>query len=97
MGIKSFLSLPLAKYVVWKNAHWKNNAVKVQNKLLLSLVRQAQSTQFGKDHNFEEITNYNEWKVNIPISDYEELKNYIQQIIEGKENVLWPEQVRFTV
>ncbi len=90
MGLKSLLSLPFAEHVVRKNKHWKNNAIKIQNELLLSLVKQAQNTQFGKDHNFSEITNYNQWKANIPISDYEELKNYIQQIIEGKENVLWP-------
>jgi len=90
MALKSLLSLPFAKHIVQKNKRWKNNAVKVQNELLLSLVKQAQNTQFGKDHNFAEITNYTQWKENIPIRGYEELKNYIQQIIEGKENVLWP-------
>ena len=82
--------MPFAKHIVQKNKRWENNAVKVQNELLLSLVKQAQNTQFGKDHNFAEITNYTQWKENIPIRGYEEMKNYIQQIIEGKENVLWP-------
>ena len=90
MGLKSLLSLPLAKHVVRKNKRWKNNAVKVQNKLLLSLVKQAQNTQFGKDHNFSRITNYAQWKASVPVRDYEGLKNYIQAIIEGKKNVLWP-------
>jgi hypothetical protein len=90
MGLKSLLGLPFAKHIVQKNKHWKNNAVKVQNELLLSLVKQAKKTQFGKDHNFAEITNYTQWKANVPTRDYEGLKNYIQQIIEGKGNVLWP-------
>lgn len=90
MGLKSLLSLPFAKYVVRKNKKWRNNAVKVQNKLLLSLIKQAQNTQFGKDHNFTEITNYTQWKASVPIRDYEGLKNYIQQIIDGKDSVLWP-------
>ena len=90
MGIKSLLSLPFSKHVVRKNTHWKNNAVKVQNELLLSLIKQAQNTQFGKDHNFSEITNYTQWKAIVPVRDYEGLKNYIQEIIEGKENILWP-------
>jgi hypothetical protein len=88
--MKSLLSLPFAKHIIHKNKRWKNNAVKVQNELLLLLIKQAQNTQFGKDHNFTEITNYTQWKVNIPVRDYEELKNYIQQIIEGEKNVLWP-------
>jgi hypothetical protein len=90
MGMKSLLSLPFAKYITLKNRRWKNNAIKVQNKLLLSLIKQAKNTQFGRDHNFVEITNYTEWKANVPVRDYEDLKNYIQQIIEGEENVLWP-------
>jgi len=90
MGLKSLLSLPFAKYVVRKNKKWLNNAVKVQNKLLLSLIKQAQNTQFGKDHNFTEITNYAQWRANVPVRDYEGLKNYIQQIIDGEDSVLWP-------
>ena len=88
--MKSLLSLPFAKHIIHKNKRWKNNAVKVQKELLLLLIKQAQNTQFGKDHNFAEITNYTQWKANIPVRDYEELKNYIQQIIEGEKNVLWP-------
>jgi hypothetical protein len=90
VGLKSLLSLPFAKHIVRKNRWWKNNAVKVQNELLLSLIKRAKNTQFGKDHNFAEITNYTQWKASVPIRDYEELKNYIQQIIDGEENVLWP-------
>jgi len=90
MGLKSSLSLPFAKYIVRNNKQWKNNAVKVQNELLLSLVKQAKNTQFGKDHSFSEISNYNDWKNNVPVRDYEELKDYVQEIIDGKEDVLWP-------
>ena len=90
MGLKSLLSLPFAKYVVFKNARWKKNAKKVQKNLLFSLLKKAQNTQFGKDHNFEKIKNYSEWKANVPVREYEELKDYVKEIINGKENVLWP-------
>ena len=90
MGIKAALSLPFAKYVVAKNNKWKSNAVEVQKKLLNSLIKKAINTQFGIDHNFSSISNYEDWKKNVPIRDYEDLKGYIQQIIDGEENVLWP-------
>ena len=90
MGLKSLLSLPFARQIVKKNSKWKKNAVKVQNRLLLSLISQAKNTKFGKDHNFSEISNYSDWKKNIPVRDYEELKIYVQQIIEGEKDVLWP-------
>jgi len=90
MGLKSLLSLPFARQIVKMNSKWKKNAVKVQNRLLLSLINQAKNTKFGKDHNFSEISNYSDWKKNIPVRDYEELKIYVQQIIEGEKDVLWP-------
>ena len=90
MGIKSFLSLPFAKFVVRKNNKWKNNALKVQSDLMISLVEKAKNTTFGKDHDFSTITTYSDFKKQIPIRNYEDIKGYIEQIIEGKENVLWP-------
>ena len=85
MGLKSLLSLPFARQIVKKNSKWKKNAVKVQNRLLLSLISQAKNTKFGKDHNFSEISNYSDWKKNIPVRDYEELKIYVQEIIRVKK------------
>jgi len=89
MGLKSLLSLVFARQIVKKNNKWKKNAVKVQNTLLFSLVNQAKNTQFGKDHNFSEISNYSDFKKNIPVRDYEGLQGYVQEIIDGKKDVLW--------
>ena len=90
MGIKASLSLLFAKFIVSKNKKWKTNAVKVQQKTLLKLLNQAQNTVFGKDHSFSIIQNYADFKNHIPVRDYEGLKPYIDQIIDGKENILWP-------
>jgi hypothetical protein len=90
MGIKASLSLPFAKFIVTKNSKWKENAVKVQQKLMFELIKQAKKTKFGRDHNFSEIRNYSNFKIQIPIRDYEGLKGYISQIIEGEKDILWP-------
>ncbi len=90
MGIKASLSLLFAKFIVSKNKKWKKNAVKVQQKTMLKLLNQAQNTIFGKDHYFSAIQNYADFKNHIPVRDYEGIKPYIDQIIDGKENILWP-------
>ena len=90
MGIKASLSLPFAKFIVSKNKKWNKNAVKVQQKTMLKLLNQAQNTIFGKDHSFSAIQNYADFKTHIPVRDYEGIKPYIDQIIDGKENILWP-------
>ena len=90
MSIKSFLSIYFAKFIVQKNLAWKNNAVKTQENLLNSLLKTAKNTKFGFDHNFAEIKNYDDFKKNVPIRDYEDLSSYIENIKKGEANILWP-------
>ncbi|HXL55241.1 MAG TPA: GH3 auxin-responsive promoter family protein, partial [Chitinophagaceae bacterium] len=54
-----------------------------------SLIKSAKDTQFGKDHSFETIQSYDDFKKQVPIRDYEQIKLYIEKIKEGKQNVLW--------
>lgn len=90
MSIKSFLSIYFARFIVRKNLAWKNNAVKAQVNLLKNLLKTAKNTKFGFDHNFAEIKNYDDFKKNVPIRDYEDLSSYIENIKKGEANILWP-------
>ena len=90
MSIKSFLSIYFARFIVQKNLAWKNNAVKAQENLLKNLLKTAKNTKFGFDHNFAEIKNYDDFKKNVPIRDYEDLSSYIENIKKGEANILWP-------
>lgn len=89
MGIKSALSKPFAAWVVKKINKWKYNAPEAQDKVLKKLIVEARNTVFGKDHNFQNIRNYEDFKKNVPIADYEDLRPYIDRVVEGEENVLW--------
>ncbi len=89
MGIKSLLAKAYATYVVKKNQEWIQNPVKAQEKTLRYLISQAENTQFGQDHDFKSITNYQDLKNRIPIRNYEGFRPYIDRIINGSYNVLW--------
>ena len=65
MGIKASLSFLFAKFVVRRNNKWKNNALKAQSDLMISLVKKAQNTTFGKDHLYSTITTYSDFKKQI--------------------------------
>ena len=52
----------------------------------------AQNTTFGKDHNFSRITDYKSFKKQVPIRNYEEIRAYVDRILAGEKNVLWPGQ-----
>lgn len=90
MNIKSILAKPFASYISKQIKSDAQKAVILQNKIFFGLVKKASKTVFGKDHNFNEIKSYDDFKKNVPLRDYEQLKQYIEQIKEGKQNVLWP-------
>ena len=74
----------------WKNEKWIKNPLKTQEKVLMNLVKIGRNTLFGKDHKFDKVTNIESFKSNIPIRDYEDLRSYIEKIISGQQNILWP-------
>jgi hypothetical protein len=90
MGIKSFIAKPLAAFAVKQINKWKNNPLAAQKSVFSQLIRQAKDTAFGQDHGFPEIKTYEDFKKKVPVSDYEELRPYIDRVVNGEENVLWP-------
>ncbi len=89
MSLKSFIGKFVARYDVAQTKKWSNNPIKTQEKVLQSLLDKAKNTDFGKDHGFLDIQNYDEFKKAVPVRDYEGLKHYIERIREGKLDVLW--------
>jgi len=89
MGIKSKIANFYAGIRVRQNQNWIKHPIKAQQKVFRQLISQSEHTAFGKDHHFEHISNYDEFKKSVPIRNYEQLKPYIQRIINGEYNVLW--------
>ena len=73
-----------------KNAKWIKNPIKTQEKVFLNLIKMGRNTLFGKHHEFDKITTIETFKCKIPIRDYEGLREYIEMIISGEQNILWP-------
>jgi hypothetical protein len=90
MGLVAKLSLWYSKKVHNENEKWIKNPIDYQARVLKGLITEGKKTQFGIDHNFKNIKNYQDFKKAVSISDYEDLKPYINQVLGGKENILWP-------
>jgi hypothetical protein len=90
MSLKSFAAKIFAKRIAQKNQKWVKNPLQTQEKVFKELISKAAKTQFGKDHDFESIASHHDFAKKVPVRDYEELKTYIQNIIDGQPDVLWP-------
>jgi len=72
-----------------------HNPIDTQLQVFNNLVGSAQFTEYGKKYNFEHINSISDFQKNVPINDYETLKPYIQRILEGNQNILWPSPIKW--
>ncbi len=90
MGLKVALSKIFAWYVNKQLNTIRQNAVALQQKTFSNLIYNAKNTVFGADHNFAGIESYEDFKKQVPVRDYEELRPYIDRVVNGEPNVMWP-------
>jgi len=89
MKIKSFLAKPYASIIHKRIRKEMMTAVADQEQILKQLLKIGVKTSFGKEHSFKDIATHHEFSHAVPIRDYESFKPYIEEIKQGKENVLW--------
>ncbi len=89
MGLLSALSKPLAIIIARQTRSWSRNGMASQRRVFEKLIQTGKNTLFGREHDFQNIKSYNDFKQCVPVSDYEDLKPYIEKIKAGEENVLW--------
>lgn len=87
--IKKKAALIWAKKQVKKAELEQKNAVENQEKLLLSMVKTAEKTLFGRTYQFENIKSIEDYQNRVPITDYEGLKPYIEKMKRGQKDILW--------
>ncbi len=90
MSLKSLGAKIFAKIVFNRIQKWATNPVETQQKVFEKLISEAKNTVFGKDHDFENINSFEDFAAKVPIRDYEELKPYVERVVSGEENILWP-------
>ena len=87
-----FLSPAIFRLALLRIAHierWVANPIATQREVLQDLVTHGQNTAFGRKYGYNEIFNIRKFKEAVPISEYEDVKPFIDRLFEGEEQVLW--------
>ncbi|SFU27254.1 GH3 auxin-responsive promoter [Pustulibacterium marinum] len=92
MSLKSLAAKIFAKRIVAKSQKWIQNPIEAQEKVFANLIENAKNTAFGRDHHFNTIKSYEDFKKQVPVRDYENLKSYVEKVVEGEKDILWPGQ-----
>lgn len=76
---------------VRKIRKYASQAVSIQQEQFDKLVSKAKHTAFGENYGFDsDDFDYTKFSQSVPLSTYDEIKPWIERMLQGEKNVLWP-------
>lgn len=74
---------------------FKKHPYDVQREVLFGLLEKASNTEFGLTHNFRNIRTEKEFREQVPVQTYEDIKSTVERMMLGEKNLLWPGETRW--
>lgn len=74
--------------------NFMKHPVETQNGVLFSQLYFAENTDYGKIHGFSSVSNYGDFRRNVPIVTYEDFEPYIEKARQGMADIFWPGNIR---
>lgn len=69
--------------------------IETQQRIFSELLETARYTEWGSTYNYGQIRSVKEYQEQVPVSTYEELYPYIERVLKGEPNVMWPSQIEW--
>ena len=69
--------------------------MEVQNDVFRHLLHKARDTQWGRRYGYAQIQKIEDYRERVPVSGYEELFPWIERIMKGEQQVLWPSEIKW--
>ena len=69
--------------------------LEVQQEVLDKLLDTAKNTTYGKQYGFGDIKDLKTFRSRVPVVSYEDLFPRIEELMKGKQNVLWPPEIKW--
>lgn len=89
------IAKPLLMPRMWRIGMYAAHSEEIQRKVLHHLVAVAADTEWGNEHGFREISSYEDFARQSPLTDYESAKGYIDRMRHGEADVLWRGRVKW--
>ncbi len=79
----------LARLRHWRIEQWIQNPIATQREVLQDLFTHVQYSEFGRKYGLAGISSIREFKKRVPIHEYNDIKPYVERLMEGEEDLLW--------
>ncbi|MEF8983388.1 MAG: GH3 auxin-responsive promoter family protein, partial [Bacteroidales bacterium] len=74
---------------------FKKHPVDLQQEQLFKLINKAEDTEWGKKYDYRSVESIRDFQKRVPVSRYEDMRPYIDRLLEGEKDVLWPGFIRW--
>ena len=75
--------------------YYREHPVEIQNETLLSLLNNAENTEWGIKYDYANISSVEDFKNTVPLQDYEDIKPFVDRLRSGETDLLWPGEVKW--
>ncbi|MCK5169336.1 MAG: GH3 auxin-responsive promoter family protein, partial [Bacteroidales bacterium] len=66
-----------------------------QREVLFNLLDLSKRTEFGEKYDFKSIDSIEKFQKRVPVHSYEDFKPYIDRLLKGEQNVIWPTDIKW--
>ncbi|PIF05194.1 MAG: hypothetical protein CSA36_08070 [Draconibacterium sp.] len=74
---------------------YREYPLEIQNETLFELINSAKNTDWGKKHDFSKITSIPAFQHALPLQDYNDVKPWVERLINGERDLLWPGEIKW--
>jgi hypothetical protein len=92
--VNSFMSWNLKKRIPVMEFAFTNGAA-IQEGIFLDLINEGKKTAFGKEFDFKSIASIADYQRQVPLFHYDNMKPYIDRLMNGEQNVLWSGEINW--
>src|SRR5690554_4195401 len=74
---------------------FRDNPIEFQDKWFKTILDRIDSTHFAKINGINNKLTYESFRQNVPVHTYEELYPYIEKMLKGEKDILWPGKIKW--
>ncbi len=74
---------------------FKKYPLDVQEEWLHTLIASAENTEWGKRYDYKSVLTAQQFKERVPVQNYDTLKPFIERMLQGEQNILWPSEIKW--
>ncbi|MGB4959090.1 MAG: GH3 auxin-responsive promoter family protein [Saprospiraceae bacterium] len=96
--LTTFFNTLVKGYLKYRNGRIQSiyqTPLELQEEVFQGLLSKLKLTEYGKKYGATDIKNIHDFRIQIPLVSYENIYHYIERMMTGEKDILWPGEVTY--